>query len=57
MTMPKSPTRPAPRLTEFQRFARAARKAGMIVSKKAYDMYFRGRGNGSRAKPDKQAEG
>lgn len=36
----KQPRKPR-RETEFQRFARAARRAGLIVSKKAYDLYFR----------------
>lgn len=36
----KRPRKPR-RETEFQRFARAARRAGLIVSKKAYEMYFR----------------
>jgi len=38
----------ARRETEFQRFAKAARKAGLIVSKKAYDAYFRTRERGAR---------
>jgi len=40
----------AKRETEFQRFARAARKAGLIVSKKAYDAYFRARERGAKLK-------
>ncbi len=40
----------AKRETEFQRFAKAARKAGLIVSKKAYDAYFRAQGGRARLK-------
>jgi hypothetical protein len=35
--------RKAKRETEFQRFAKAARKAGLIVTKSAYDAYYRAR--------------
>jgi len=40
----------ARRETEFQRFAKAARKAGLIVSKKAYDAYYRTRQGGAKLK-------
>jgi hypothetical protein len=55
MKMLKDETPTPPRLTEFQRFAKAARKAGLIVSKKAYDTYFRPRAIGrTKPHPDKQ---
>lgn len=40
----------AKRETEFQRFAKAARKAGLIVTKKAYDTYYRVRESADKLK-------